>query len=166
MKSIIVKHVTIPVIKINLFRENCQNVITKVNYQFMDRTNKRLFFIYTQNGGTVLIIITIIEKHIFDSHKNNFNLNYDTNCVFDVRIPSFIHYPKDHLEYTHQNVRLLLECHHQNAKCVSFCWVRWLSCLLTAFYCLSEVCVADIHISSPKREKPFIYHHQNMDDVP
>ena len=55
--------------------ENCQNVITKLNYQFMDRTNKRLFFIYTQIGGTVPIIITIIEKHIFDSHKNNFNLN-------------------------------------------------------------------------------------------
>ena len=136
-------------------KENCQNVITKVNYQFMDRTNKRLFFIYTQNGGTVPIIITIIEKHIFDSHKNNFNLNYHTDCVFAVRIPSFIHYPKDHLEYTHQNVRLLLECHHQNAKCVSFCWVRWLSCLLTAFYCLSEVYVDDIHISSPRRDEAF-----------
>ncbi len=56
-----------------MYEENCQNVITKVNYQFMDRTNKRLFFIYTQNGGTVPIIITIIQKHIFDSHKNNFN---------------------------------------------------------------------------------------------
>ena len=101
----------------------------KLNYQFMDHTNKRLFFIYTQNCGIVLIIITIIEKHIFHSHKNNLNLNYHTNCVFAVRIASFIHYPKGHLEYTHQNVRLLLECRHQNAKCVSFCRVRWLSCL-------------------------------------
>ena len=121
----------------------------------MDRTNKRLFFIYTQNGGTVLIIITIIEKHIFDSHKNNFNLNYHTDCVFAVRISSFIHHPKGQLECTHQNVRLLLECHHQNAKCVCFCWVRWLSCLLASFYCLSEVYIDDIHISSPKRDEAF-----------
>ena len=128
-------------------RENCQNVIMKLNYQFMDSTNKRLC--------TIPIIITIIDERIFDSHKNNFNLNCHTDCVFAVRIPSFIHHPRGHLEYTHQNVRLLLECHHQNAKCVSFCWVRWLSCLLTAFYCLSEVYVADIHISSPKRDKGF-----------
>ena len=88
-------------------------------------------------------------------NKNNFNLNYHTDCVFAVRIPSFIHHPKGHLEYTHQNARLLLECHHQNAKCSCFCWVRWLSCIRASFYCLSEVYVDDIHISSPRRDEAF-----------
>ena len=60
----------------------------------MDHTNKWLFFIYIQIGCTIPIIITIIEERIFDSHKNNFNLNYHTDCVFAVRISSFIHHPK------------------------------------------------------------------------
>ncbi len=120
-----------------IFMENGQNVITKLNYQFMDRTNKRLFFIYIQIGCAVLIIITIIENYMFNSHKNNINLNYHTDCVFAVRILSFIHHPQWQLEYTHQHVRLLLVWHHQNAKCSCFCWVRWLSCILASFYCLS-----------------------------
>ena len=121
----------------------------------MDRTNKRLFFIYIQIGCAVLIIITIIEKHMFDSHNNNNNLNYHTDCVFAVRILSFIHHPQRQLEYTHQHVRLLLVCHHQNAKCSCFCWVRWLSCVLASFYCPSEVYMDDIHILSPKHDKAF-----------
>jgi hypothetical protein len=61
--------------------------------------------------------ITIKEEQVFDSHENNFILKYHTECVFAVRMSSFIHHPKGQLEYTPQNDRLLLECHHQNAKC-------------------------------------------------
>jgi hypothetical protein len=31
------------------YRENCQNVITKLSYQFMDLTNKGLFLMYIKN---------------------------------------------------------------------------------------------------------------------
>ena len=55
--------------------ENCQNVITKLNYQFMDLTNKGLFLIYikksSQIGSALPSIITIKEKRVFDSHENN-----------------------------------------------------------------------------------------------
>ena len=100
-------------------------------------------------------IITVKERRVFDSHENNINLRNHTNCVFAVRMSSFIPLPKVLLEYTHLDVTLLLECHHQNAECSTFCWMRWLSCLLVSFYCLSYLCVDDIHISSPKREKAF-----------
>ncbi len=132
----------------------------------MDRTNKRLFFICIQIGCAVLIIITMIEKHMFDSHKNNVNLNYHTECVFAVRILSFIHHPQRQLEYTHQHVRLLLVCHHQNAKCSCFCWVRWLSCVLASFYCPRRSTWMIFIYHHQNMTRLSIYHHQNMDDVP
>ena len=40
------------------FRENCQNVITKLNCQFMDLTDKGLFLIYIKNREVCQNIIT------------------------------------------------------------------------------------------------------------
>ncbi len=53
-------------------RKNCQNVITKLNYQFMDLTDKGLFLMSVkksgQIGSTLQSIITENKKRFFDSH--------------------------------------------------------------------------------------------------
>ena len=91
----------------------------------MDLTDKGLFLIYIKKSGQIVSalpnIITVKERRVFDSHENNINLRNHTNCVFAVRMSSFIPLPKVLLEYTHLDVTLLLECHHQNAKCSTFC---------------------------------------------
>jgi len=39
-------------VQINIYKwENCQNVITKLNCQFMDLTDKGLFLIYIKKSG-------------------------------------------------------------------------------------------------------------------
>ena len=60
----------------NSKREKCQNVITKLNYQFMDFTDKGLILIYIKKFSGLIVsalpdIITVKKRRVFDSHENN-----------------------------------------------------------------------------------------------